>query len=561
MIFRRALARTDRIFQFARQTTTWQNYFIHSTNRIQTLEALRNPPPSGSFVLKNPYIPLNRRTLIRELLQDSSVILPTERELFEQLAVSLDKKIAEQFLLLRNELALLSQVIEPTPASPGVTDHHDALPSTFSRNLVFAPNSNALDHEFWLLRRFAQLAPRAGFIEVTRDQLENACSPRRLEGSSAMLYIDPLDYDVIRFWVRGIHPRGMKTVPVMQKQDFADDTSGGAVNRLSSSYSRIVFATERMIRRVRQFRKSPLTRFIRSLAQPRLEPTSSPDDPCFSNVFMAAKRKQDTHLQLKLFDDVPVPKLSGKSTYVDNLAYLLPDVRFQALTPVGRMIVVVSSATALGCIGVVTPLAWLLTANPDLVIAWSLAATAGAAATASLVWARYWRARARLGHWLKMLHYQCGQTTGSRAVNSVLKLAQEEEFKAALLTYALLLRPSEAGPAINPTQVGIRAESWIAKRLSPKLHIPLPSSLSKAASSFTGGSGPLFDLVFDAERPIETLRRLDLVRGASTDPRVRPLHEALISIQDEFDPRTVNLSSLWIVDPLADNSRIESPAN
>lgn len=98
---------------------------------------------------------------------------------------------------------------------------------------------------------------------------------------------------------------------------------------------------------------------------------------------------------------------------------------------------------------------------------------------------------------------------------------------------------------LNRTQLEIRAESWIAKRLSPTAHIGLPShsddgrsawifsrfwplyskkreagiSLSHPTipSDFTGGSGPLFDLQFDAGPALQMLRQLDLVRGSDDE--------------------------------------------
>ncbi|KAF6770845.1 hypothetical protein AHF37_11065, partial [Paragonimus kellicotti] len=141
---------------------------------------------------------------------------------------------------------------------------------------------------------------------------------------------------------------------------------------------------------------------------------------------------------------VPASKSSSRSTYTDNLVYLLPELRFRPLTTSGRLIVSASLFTALGCLGLVAPLAWLLTSNPDLVIAWSVAASAGAGATTSLVWARYWRAQAHMAEWFKLLHFDCGHSSGSQAVNTVLQLARDEEYKAALIAYGRLYKHGDA---------------------------------------------------------------------------------------------------------------------
>ena len=90
---------------------------------------------------------------------------------------------------------------------------------------------------------------------------------------------------------------------------------------------------------------------------------------------------------------------------------------------------------------------------------------------------------------------------------------------------------------LKRSQLEIRAESWIAKRLSPYSHISLPAS-SEARSTdtvsssffrrftskksatkdvFEGGSGPSFDLQFDARPALALLQQMGLVRGNDED--------------------------------------------
>lgn len=45
---------------------------------------------------------------------------------------------------------------------------------------------------------------------------------------------------------------------------------------------------------------------------------------------------------------------------------------------------------------------------------------------------------------LRTQYYECGLNSDAETLNSLLKLAFEEAFKSTLLTYALLLRPSES---------------------------------------------------------------------------------------------------------------------
>ncbi len=139
----------------------------------------------------------------------------------------------------------------------------------------------------------------------------------------------------------------------------------------------------------------------------------------------------------------------------------------------------------------------------------------------------------------------CEFNSGRFALAHLLGLSQAELFKSALLVYSLLLQPSEGRAPLTRSQLEIRAESWIAKRLSPHTHISLPHTtersfssrssfltslfkrrapkdekaavVSSVAADFNGGSGPLFDLQFDAGPALAVLRQLDLVRGSDED--------------------------------------------
>ncbi|KAA3672828.1 uncharacterized protein DEA37_0007744, partial [Paragonimus westermani] len=369
-------------------------------------------------------------------------------------------------------------------------------------------------------------------------------------------YVNPKDYDVIRFWIRGVHPQLLRVLPTADKATSCGGTGSGALRRTSSFISCLFSTLKQVGGRITHWNKRLLSRFLGSVGSPKYAFPCKPTDPCFTNVLLAVRRKQDNRLHLKFFEHVPASKPSSRSTYTDNLVYLLPELRFRPLTTSGRLLVSASLFTALSCLGLVAPLAWLLTSNPDLVIAWSVAASMGAGATTSLVWSRYWRAQARMAVWFKLLHFDCGRSSGSQAVNTMLQLARDEEYKAALIAYALMLRPTEAGSPLNPVQLGVRAESWIAKRLSPQHHLSVSSATfpyqnvdNIVVPLFAGGSGPLFDLTFEPKRPLELLKHLDLVRGTLSEPRALPLAVAASSLRDEND----RLTPLWILDPLVED--------
>nr|VZI36549.1 unnamed protein product [Spirometra erinaceieuropaei] len=117
----------------------------------------------------------------------------------------------------------------------------------------------------------------------------------------------------------------------------------------------------------------------------------------------------------------------------------------------------------------------------------------------------------------------CDFNSGSFALAHLLGLSQAELLKSSLLVYSLLLQATSDGAPLNRSQLEIRIESWVAQRLSPRTHQSLPATssatasglgLSRFAKNFTGGSGPLFDLTFDAQPALAFLRKLDLVRGS-----------------------------------------------
>ncbi|TNN14664.1 transmembrane-lke protein isoform 1 [Schistosoma japonicum] len=520
---------------------------------VDSLDSIRNPPVCGRFELKNAYIPLTRRTLVRELLQDGSTVLPVERKNFEKVAVFLDRKLESQFQILQNEFSILSHPLD-------VLDHSEGISSPSLDTI--ASNSNGLDREFWFLRRLADIAPVAGFIEVPQKELQNACNSVKSKYHGLIAYVDPNDYDILRFWIRGFHPH------------FNANSACSAIFKLNDNsttkYSGTKLSTIRKFSiRISEF-VNTLTGTIRRSYYPNIHGYESLDSFAtesdgfyFGRVLMCVRRKSSNSLDLKLFQNVPVTGVVHNSSFADNLLYLLPNLHTIPLSKGSRLVVLMSTITAASCIGVICPIAWIFNANYDLVFAWSMAVTTSAAATLSIIWARYWRAQTNLANNLKYMQYLCCQSSGLQSINILLKLAHEQEFKAALLTYALLLRPTESNTSLSPMQLGFRAESWIAKRLQPQSHISLPSSIgapianNTSNSQFSGGSGPLFDLSFDADRSLQILRRLDLVRGPISSPNAVDPATASIDIPNDLS-KSIGLDPLWVVDPLGkeSNSRL-----
>lgn len=120
------------------------------------------------------------------------------------------------------------------------------------------------------------------------------------------------------------------------------------------------------------------------------------------------------HLHLPVFvrlsvpvQNVPTASLAHGSDFTDNLGYLLPRLHFRALSRGGRVLLVASAGTAAGCLGLVAPLSYMLTAQPEAVVAWSVATAAGAGLTTAAVWSTYWRAQSKVASWLRDMVSLC----------------------------------------------------------------------------------------------------------------------------------------------------------
>ncbi|VDP24381.1 unnamed protein product [Echinostoma caproni] len=161
------------------------------------------------------------------------------------------------------------------------------------------------------------------------------------------------------------------------------------------------------------------------------------------------------------------------------------------------------------------------------------------------------------------VYYDCGLNSDTETLNSLFKQAFEEAFKSTLLTYALLLRPSELGSPINLAQLGIRAESWIAKHCTSPLYVTLPSGLREpgASHAFPGKPDPVFGVSFSPDRALAVLRGLDLVHGPAENPQARPIAHAATVLREDSQLNTSGLYRLWFSDPLTDEELRLNPSN
>ncbi|VDN96558.1 unnamed protein product [Rodentolepis nana] len=481
--------------------------------------------------LENRYIPLSKRFLFRELCSDVSVLSPTMKETFEDVALYIDEKISDQYRLLSEESMLLFQPLMDAKVSPPPAT--DALVKKQSQLLS---RKERLDNEYWFLRKLDEISPAGGFSEISQEALHAACLPRPSRSSNVKTYVDPADYDVLRVWTRGLHPsslyhldRSLKQRPIDQLSSPPPPPREG--DKPTKTFTSRVASLNRWLER------------LTSLVGPKPLSLVPSDYLCYNHVLLAYRLKGDNSLCLRMLKHVPVSPTASGNLFAEGVVDMLPVHRFVGLSESARTTVVVAGALAGVGLVILTPLTLLLastSATAEVVLAWSLAMATTTGAIGALAALRYWKARADWSERLRKLTLVCEFNSGGFALAHFLGLAQAELFKSALLVYALLLQPSECKLPLKRSQLEIRAESWIAKRLSPHSHISLPASTEESSSSlmsrlrqnaegtFNGGSGPYFDLQFDAGPALAILREMGLVRGSDEDglevvtPSVKP---------------------------------------
>ncbi|KAH9278248.1 hypothetical protein ECG_09005 [Echinococcus granulosus] len=494
--------------------------------RISEWKTLRIPPTLHQAPLKNRYVPLSKRFLFREISSDVSVVSPSFKESFEDVAMFIDEKVADQYRLTCEESMLLFQpLMDAKVSSPSATD------AVVKGRSPLLSRKERLDSEYWFLRKLEDIAPSGGFSEVSQEALQSSCLPRPSRTSQVKTYVDPADYEVLRVWTRGLHPacmypldRSLKRRPV--EATTTSTVTDGSITDSSKHQGNRIASLKRWVER------------LINLVGPKAMSLVPADHLCYNHVLLAYHLKGDNALCLRMLKHVPVSPAASGNAFAEGVVDVLPVHRFEGLSQGARGLVVATGAVAAVGLGLLTPLAFLLTgigsATSEAILAWCLCAATTAGGTTALVALRYWKARAEWSERLRKLSLVCESSSGRFALAHFLGLAQAELFKSALLVYALLLQPSECKTPLKRSQLEIRAESWVAKRLSPHSHISLPASTEARVSflhrlrrgggssitteeAFTGGSGPSFDLQFDAGPALALLRHLGLVRGSDEE--------------------------------------------
>ncbi|XP_033626790.1 transmembrane protein 143-like [Asterias rubens] len=218
---------------------------VKETAETQPVLAL----PSEEHGFREQFIPISRRSLVRLLMQEEGLLKEDELKVFEELAVSLDSAIINQYY---GVLAELKQLFEP------VNPDKDTMMTKLWRN------KDRLDSEFWLLRKLSIIMAKANFHELPKGVIEKALA-EHVTGEGVSVAVNPKKYDILRFWALG------KELP-KEKVPF--------YKRLTSSF---------FYRATRQQPPAPMEYYRR--------------------VVLAVRPKGDKKLILKMFKEIPTGAL------------------------------------------------------------------------------------------------------------------------------------------------------------------------------------------------------------------------------------------------------------
>lgn len=160
-------------------------------NSSKTLTNVENDKDSveneDNLDLKEKFIPLTRRSLLRFLMQENNSLTDEELRHFEKFSTALDAAIINRYYGLLHELKDLFDPINPDKDTIQTRD---------------ITRKECLDNEFWLLQKLANVMERANFNELPKPHvLKSIANHKARDG--VMVSVDPDRYDVLRYWALG----------------------------------------------------------------------------------------------------------------------------------------------------------------------------------------------------------------------------------------------------------------------------------------------------------------------------------------------------------------------
>ncbi|XP_033113132.1 transmembrane protein 143-like [Anneissia japonica] len=137
--------------------------------------------------VREKFIPMSRRNLVRQLIQEEDFLNDDERKRFEAFAVSLDNAIVNQYHSTLSELKSLFDPLNPDK-------------DTISSQQL--SKQEKMDSEFWLLQKLSSVMEKANFHELPKHQVDEALAIHAA-GEGVMVSVDTKNYDVLKFWALG----------------------------------------------------------------------------------------------------------------------------------------------------------------------------------------------------------------------------------------------------------------------------------------------------------------------------------------------------------------------
>ncbi|VDN10747.1 unnamed protein product [Dibothriocephalus latus] len=77
----------------------------------------------------------------------------------------------------------------PSPVASEIL-RPDTVPE--GRDVDQISRKQRLDHEYWFIRKLAEVAPASGFVEISREALQEACIPRTSRGTHVKRWLSRL---------------------------------------------------------------------------------------------------------------------------------------------------------------------------------------------------------------------------------------------------------------------------------------------------------------------------------------------------------------------------------
>eukprot|EP00057_Strongylocentrotus_purpuratus_P034967 XP_797230.3 PREDICTED: transmembrane protein 143 isoform X2 [Strongylocentrotus purpuratus] len=143
--------------------------------------------PNDEDGFRERFIPLSRRSLIRELMQEDDFLTDAERRRYEEFAIAMDNAINKQY---HGVLAELKQLFDP------VNPDKD----TIANRLLGKREKD--DSEFWLMQKLQALMESANFHELPSHVVKKALD-EHMAGEGVNVSVNAKNYEILRFWALG----------------------------------------------------------------------------------------------------------------------------------------------------------------------------------------------------------------------------------------------------------------------------------------------------------------------------------------------------------------------